>query len=69
MLIDRLLNPFKGEKRSFTDIQLALEALEGAYRSAGYSAVHVVTPEQELTDGTVTLQVIETVIGKSHSKG
>jgi hemolysin activation/secretion protein len=68
-LIERLLNPFKGENRSYTDIQLALEALEGAYRSAGYSAVHVVTPEQEVTQGTITFQVIETVIGKVILKG
>lgn len=68
-LIERLLNPFKGDARSYTDIQLALEALEGAYRSAGYSAVHVITPEQEITQGTVTLQVIETVIGKVILKG
>jgi hemolysin activation/secretion protein len=63
-LIERLLNPFKGNNRSYTDIQRALEALEGAYRSAGYSAVHVVTPEQDITDGTVTFQVMETVVGK-----
>jgi len=64
VLIERLLEPFKGEARSYTDIQLALEALEGAYRSAGYSAVHVVLPEQEITGGTVDFHVIETVIGK-----
>jgi len=68
-LIERLLEPYKGDARSYTDIQLALEALEGAYRNAGYSAVHVVTPEQEITGGTVTLQVIETVIGKVTLKG
>ncbi len=68
-LIERLLNPYKGDARSYTDIQLALEALEGAYRSAGYSAVHVITPEQEITGGTVVLQVIETVVGKVIIKG
>ena len=67
--IERLLNPFKGDARSYTDIQLALEALEGAYRSAGYSAVHVVTPEQEVTGGTVTFQVMETIVGKVILKG
>lgn len=63
-LIERLLAPHTGDARSYTDIQLALEDLEGAYRSAGYSAVHVSTPEQEIADGTVTLQVTETIIGK-----
>ena len=63
-LIDSLLAPFKGEDRSYTDIQRALEAIEGAYRNAGYSAVHVVTPEQEVTEGTIIFQVIEATIGK-----
>lgn len=63
-LIERLLLPHTGPARSYTDIQRALEALEGAYRTAGYSAVHVVTPEQEVTGGIITLQVIESVIGK-----
>lgn len=63
-LIERSLAPYTGEERSYTDIQRALEKLEGAYRSAGYSAVHVFTPEQEIADGTITLQVTETVIGK-----
>ncbi len=68
-LIERVLNPFKGDARSYADIQRALEALEGEYRKAGYSAVHVVTPEQEITEGTVTLQVIETTVGKVILKG
>ena len=68
-LIENLLNPFKGDARGYTDIQLALEALEGAYRNAGYSAVHVVTPDQELAEGTITFQVIETVVGKVILKG
>lgn len=68
-LLERLVEPYKGRNRSYTDIQLALEAIEGAYRNAGYSAVHVVTPEQEITDGTITLQVVETVIGKVILKG
>lgn len=63
-LIERLLAPYTGEARSYTDIQRALEALEGAYRTAGYSAVNVVTPEQEITAGVVTFKVIESVIGE-----
>lgn len=62
--INEILEPFKGEKRSFTDIQRALEAIEGAYRSAGYSAVHVTTPEQDVTEGVVVFIVTESAIGK-----
>ena len=63
-LIERLLAPYAGPARSYADIQRALEALEGAYRTAGYSAVHVSTPEQEVTAGTIIFQVTESVIGK-----
>lgn len=63
-LIENLLAPFKGENRSYTDIRRALEALEGAYRNAGYSAVHVITPEQEVTEGTIIFEVIEALVGK-----
>lgn len=62
--VENLLAPFKGKDRSYADIQRALEALEGAYRNAGYSAVHVVTPEQEVTGGIITFEVIEAKIGK-----
>lgn len=68
-LIESKLAPFLGEGRTFSDIQRALEALEGAYRTAGYSAVHVITPEQEISDGTVSLEVIETRVGKVIVKG
>ena len=63
-MIERLLLPYTGEGRSFTDIQRALEALEGAYRSAGYGAVNVTTREQDITEGTVAFEVIESVIGQ-----
>ena len=63
-LIERTLAPYLGEAKSYTDIQRALEALEGEYRKAGYSAVHVVTPEQEITAGVVALKVVESAIGK-----
>ncbi|MBE0619391.1 MAG: ShlB/FhaC/HecB family hemolysin secretion/activation protein, partial [Burkholderiales bacterium] len=58
------LAPLAGPKRVYGDIQKALEALEGAYRRAGYSTVQVYVPEQELTSGVVRLQVTEGVIGK-----
>lgn len=68
-LIERLLEPFKGENRSYRDIHLAGEALEGAYRSAGYSAVRIVTPEQNINNGTVVFQVIETAVRNVTLKG
>lgn len=62
--VDAVVAPFTGPGRVYGDIQQALEALENAYRSAGYSAVQVSVPEQELTGGVVRLQVVEAVIGK-----
>lgn len=60
--VRRLTAPFVGPDKGFRDIQMALEALEGAYRAAGYTAVQVITPEQELTGGTLRLEVRETPV-------
>ena len=62
--VDEAVTPFRGPGRVYGDIQQALEALENAYRSTGYTAVQVSVPEQELTGGVVRLQVVETVVGK-----
>ncbi|HZW25653.1 MAG TPA: ShlB/FhaC/HecB family hemolysin secretion/activation protein [Gallionella sp.] len=63
-MVQQLLAPYLGEAKSFTDIQRALEALEEAYRKAGYSAVSIITPEQEIAAGEITFIVTEAVIGK-----
>ncbi len=62
--IEQSVGPFTGSGRVYGDIQQALEALENAYRKAGYNTVQVHVPEQELTSGVVHIQVVETVIGK-----
>ncbi len=62
--VQRLVAPLTGTQRVYGDIQKALEALEGAYRAAGFSTVQVYVPEQELTIGIVRLDVIEGVLGK-----
>ncbi len=62
--LDEVVAPFTGKGRVYGDIQQALEAVENAYRSAGYTAVQVSVPEQELSQGMVRLQVLETVVGK-----
>lgn len=61
--------PYVGRKRTYGDVQKALEALEAAYRKRGYGAVQVYVPEQELTTGIVRLQVTEAVIGKVEVTG
>jgi hemolysin activation/secretion protein len=61
--IDTALRPLTGPDRAFDDIQRAVQAVEQAYRDAGFTAVTVSVPEQELSDGTVRLRVAEVVIG------
>lgn len=62
--VERIVGAFVGENKDFGDIQRALEALENAYHSKGYSTVQIYLPEQELDKGIITLQVTESVIGK-----
>lgn len=62
--LNQKVAPFAGKGRVYGDIQKALEAIEAAYRSAGYNSVQVYVPEQELTSGVVRIQVTEGVIGK-----
>ncbi|WP_194723201.1 ShlB/FhaC/HecB family hemolysin secretion/activation protein [Noviherbaspirillum malthae] len=67
--IDRILAPYTGKSRNFGDVQQALEALEAAYHAIGYHVVQVALPEQELNQGVVRLQVIETRLGKIRVEG
>ena len=67
--IVRLVAPFTGTKRVYGDVQKALEALEGAYRTRGFSAVQVFVPEQTLDTGTVRLTVIEAKIATVKLEG
>lgn len=60
---EALVAPFTGRGRNYGDIQKALEALENAYRAAGYGTVNVHVPEQEITAGVIRLDVSEAVLG------
>lgn len=62
--VDQLVSPFVGRRKVYGDIQRALEALDNAYRSAGFGTVQVYVPEQELTSGIVRIQVTEARVGK-----
>ena len=67
--IQAAVAPFQGKQRDFADIQRALEALETAYRKAGFGAVQVFLPEQELEGGVVLLRVVESRIGQVEITG
>jgi hemolysin activation/secretion protein len=53
-----------GRDKVYADVQRAVEALEAIYRHKGYSAVDVYVPEQDITQGSVEIQIVESVIGK-----
>jgi hemolysin activation/secretion protein len=63
-LLTQLTQPFTGKARVYGDIQKALEAIEYTYRRAGYGAVQVYAPEQDISTGFVRLNIIETKLGK-----
>src|SRR5882672_3954417 len=55
---------FTGPGRTFADVQRALEAVERTYSEAGFSAVQVVLPEQELERGEIRFQIVEAKVGR-----
>ena len=67
--IAMVFKPFTGKHRQYGDVQHAIEALKQLYRTAGFSVVWVLVPEQNIDRGIVTLQVIEARIGKVTIKG
>ena len=56
------LAPLTGAQREFSDVQRAMDAIEGVYIQAGYTAVKVTVPEQELVGGTVRISIVEAVV-------
>ena len=62
--IEQLLAPFKGNGRNFDTLRQAVEALENGYAIAGYGAIRVLLPAQELDQGIVRLQVFESRVGR-----
>jgi hemolysin activation/secretion protein len=67
--LNTALAPFVGKSKDFSDVQLALEAVEAAYAKRGYTAVQVLLPEQELEKGRVRLRVVEARFGLVVVKG
>lgn len=57
--IERAVYPHLGPGRTLADVQAAKSALETLYREAGYGAVVVNIPEQDVDAGIVRLDVME----------
>lgn len=62
--VNAAVAPYVGKDKDFSDVQRALEAVEKVYAKRGYSAVHVLLPEQELERGTVRFRVVESRFAK-----
>ena len=67
--IERVVYPFLGPDRPVADLRKAAEALEVAYRDAGYLTVFVDLPVQQVVDGKITLQVTEGVVDRLRISG
>ena len=61
--------PFTGKDRNFADVMGARDALKAAYQARGYELVRIDLPEQELNNGVVVLNVVQTKVGKVAIEG
>ncbi|MCR6667688.1 MAG: hypothetical protein NVV69_17140 [Methyloversatilis sp.] len=57
--IDAMLSPYTGAEVGFGQLEAARAALQAAYHQRGFGAAQVSIPEQELSGGTVVLEVLE----------
>lgn len=67
--VEAAVYPFLGPDKSPEDVEAARAALEKAYASQGYQTVAVSIPQQQVTDGVVTLQVTEGKVGRLRVRG
>lgn len=58
-----ILEGYEGRLMSFEDIRRVAEAIVTRYRERDYLTVSAYLPEQDLSDGTVTIRVVEAKIG------
>ena len=64
-----ILDGYKGRLLSFEDIRRIAEAVVTRYRENDYLTVSAYLPEQDLTDGEVTIQVVEAQISTIEVEG
>lgn len=57
--VERAVYQYLGPQRNIDAVKAASAALERAYKDAGYGAIYVDIPEQEVKEGIVRLQVTE----------
>ncbi|MES1263205.1 MAG: POTRA domain-containing protein, partial [Peristeroidobacter soli] len=69
LAIETAVYPYTGPGRTLADVESARQALEAAYRVAGFSTVYVDIPEQNVDDGIVRIQITEGRLGKVRIEG
>jgi hemolysin activation/secretion protein len=67
--IERAVYPFLGANGDMQDVQKAADALQGAYKDAGFGTVLVDIPEQQVDDGVVRLRVLEGKVDRIRVRG
>jgi hemolysin activation/secretion protein len=67
--VESAVYPHLGPDRSLEDVEAARQALELAYRTAGFGTVYVDIPEQDVDDGIVRLKVTEGRLGRVRVEG
>ncbi len=65
----KVLQPYLGEQSGLQGLSAAADALEKALISAGYSFHRVSLPPQQLTSGTVELEIVRFTIGAINISG
>ena len=68
-LVAHLLRRYTGPKRTFSDVEHAVAALEHAFHDRGFALTKVRLPEQELAHGIVRLIVVESKLGAVEIRG
>src|SRR5262245_55890187 len=69
LAVETAVYPHTGPGKNIEDIESARQALESAYRVAGYSTVFVDIPEQSVDDGVVRLRVTESKLERVRIEG
>lgn len=67
--IERAVYPFLGAGRTIDTVKQAADALQAAYKAAGFGTIFVDIPEQDVDDGLVRLKVTEGQLEQLHIRG
>jgi hemolysin activation/secretion protein len=69
LAVEEAVYPYLGRGRTAADVEKARAALERAYHKAGYQAVSVDVPQQDVAEGVVFLRVSENPVGRLRVRG